>query len=98
MDEDTIIMQEPSELALNDQIDFAYRPVMHNRSGSLASKPPGSFWNRVYELLNLNPDQLFSIVTPADHQTIRAYFNAGLLAVRPERGILRGWGDAFKKL
>ena len=98
MDEDTIVLKEPSELALNDQVDFAYRPVMHNRSGSLASEPPSPFWSRVYELLNLDPDQLFSMVTPADRQTIRAYFNAGLLAVRPERGILRGWGDAFKKL
>jgi len=98
MDEDTIILQEPNELALDDQVDMAYRPVMHNRSGSLASEPPGLFWSRVYEMFNLDPNQLFSMVTPADRQTIRAYFNAGLLVVCPERGILRGWGDAFKKL
>jgi hypothetical protein len=39
-----------------------------------------------------------AMVTPADRQQIRAYFNAGLLAVRPELGVLRGWGESFTKL
>lgn len=98
LDEDTIFLREPRELELEKPILLGYRPVMHNRSGSLASGPPGEFWSRVYELLELDPDSLFTMVTPADRKTIRAYFNAGLVAVRPERGVLRGWGEAFKKL
>ena len=35
------------------------------------------------------------MVTIADRQTIRAYFNAGLLVVRPENNILRRWGTDF---
>jgi hypothetical protein len=38
------------------------------------------------------------MTTPADRQVINAYFNAGLLVVRPERGILRGWGEGFREL
>jgi hypothetical protein len=38
------------------------------------------------------------MVTPADEQTIRAYFNAGLLVVRPENRILRRWGECFATL
>jgi hypothetical protein len=38
------------------------------------------------------------MVTPADQETIRAYFNAGLLVVRPERGILRKWAESFQLL
>jgi hypothetical protein len=38
------------------------------------------------------------MVTPADRQTIRAYFNAGLLVVRPESKILRRWGEDFTTL
>ena len=37
-------------------------------------------------------------MTPADDQKIRAYFNAGVLVVRPERGILQGWGESFSVL
>jgi hypothetical protein len=38
------------------------------------------------------------MVTPADRQTIRAYFNAGILVVRPERGVLRKWSRDFAVL
>lgn len=98
MDEDTIVLQEPVDLVLGEGTGFAYRPVMHNRSGSLYSEPPDSFWARIYEKLSLDTDSLFSMVTPADRQTIRAYFNAGLLVVRPEHEILRKWGESFKVL
>ncbi len=98
MDEDTIVLQEPVDFKLEDKIGLAYRPVMHNRSGSLYGEPPGKFWGRVYEKLALNPDSLFSMVTPADKRTIRAYFNAGLLVVRPEHKILRKWQESYKTL
>ena len=98
MDEDTIVLQEPADFALSAGIGFAYRPVMHNRSGSLYDDPPDSFWSRVYEKLSIDSGSLFPMVTPADRQTIRAYFNAGLLVVRPEHGILRKWGESFKIL
>ena len=98
MDEDTIVLQEPADFALSAGIGFAYRPVMHNRSGSLYDEPPDLFWSRIYEKLSVDSGSLFPMVTPADRQTIRAYFNAGLLVVRPEHGILHKWGESFKTL
>jgi hypothetical protein len=38
------------------------------------------------------------MMTVADGKTIRPYFNAGLLAVRPECGILRKWIEDYKTL
>jgi hypothetical protein len=38
------------------------------------------------------------MTTPADSKTIRPYFNAGLLVVRPEKGILRKWAQNFPVL
>jgi len=98
MDEDTIVLQEPADFALGEGVGFAYRPVMHNRSGSLYSEPPDSFWSRIYDKLSIDSSSLFPMVTPADRQTIRAYFNAGLLVVRPENGILGKWGESFEVL
>jgi hypothetical protein len=43
-------------------------------------------------------EALFPMTTPADLQEIRAYFNAGLLVVRPERGVLGRWVEYFKIL
>jgi hypothetical protein len=71
---------------------------MHNRSGTLYGQPPNEFWNRIYDKLKIDNSLLFPMVTPADQQTINAYFNAGLLVVRPELGILRAWGESFKVL
>jgi len=98
MDEDTIVLREPIEFDLPDSIAFAYRPVMHNRSGSLYDHPPNRYWSRIYERLTITGADLFPVVTPADRQKIRAYFNAGLLVVRPERGILRRWPGDFAVL
>ena len=98
MDEDTIILREPVAFDLADDLAFAYRPVMHNRSGTLYAEPPNKFWSRIYAVLKVGDDRLFPMVTPADQETIRAYFNAGLLVVRPERGIFRTWADDFVAL
>lgn len=98
MDSDTILLTEPRDLILPDDIALAYRPVMHNRSGTLFDSPPNPFWKRIYEVLEVDRARLFPMITPADHQKIKAYFNAGLIAVRPEFGILRKWGGDFTKL
>ncbi len=98
MDDDTIILKEPSLFRLDPKVSFSYRPVMHNRSGSLFGKPPDAFWSRIYDVLGVGDEKLFPMVTPADRQKVRAYFNAGLLVVRPEKGVLRKWGQDFTRL
>jgi hypothetical protein len=71
---------------------------MHQNIGSLYSEPPDEFWSRVYKNLSIPESALFPMVTPADQKTLRPYFNAGLMIVRPERGVLRRWPQNFKKL
>ncbi len=97
LDEDTVIVGEPSDFLLRSSCDFAFRPVMHNRTGSLASEPPADDWQALYDCLQIDQERLFPVVTPVDRQTIRAYFNAGILIVRPELGLLRTWLSDFKK-
>lgn len=98
LDEDTVVLDEPSDFDLGADFDFGYVPVMHNRSGSLLAQPPDPFWSRIYELLSLTDDVLFPMLTPADKQTIRAYFHVGLIVVRPQKGILRKWVRDFEAL
>ena len=98
MDNDTIILSEPQEFDLEPGVGLAYKPVMHNRSGSKYGHPPDPFWSRIYHRLSLDDQQLFPMTTPADNERIRAYFQAGILAVRPESGILRKWSEDFKLL
>jgi hypothetical protein len=95
MDDDTIFLKEPDEFNLKRGVAFGYRPVMHQLIGSLYSEPVDEFWARVYQKLEVPESAIFPMTTPADSKTIRPYFNAGLLVVRPERGILRQWAMSF---
>ena len=95
LDEDTIVLKEPAEFDLAPAASFGYRPVMHQRIGSLFDEPVDAFWGRVYELLSVPEKAVFPVTTPADGKKIRAYFNAGVLVVRPERGLLRKWAEGF---
>ncbi len=98
MDEDTIILKEPKDFLLAHDKSLGYRPVMHQNIGSLYSESPDVFWNRVYTNLSIPESALFPMVAPADQRTLRPYFNAGLMIVRPERGVLRRWPENFQKL
>jgi hypothetical protein len=98
LDEDTIVLQEPEAFALQPGRALAYRPVMHKNIGTLYAQPVDDFWARIYRKLSVPDSALFPMITPADGDTIRPYFNAGLLVVRPERGILRRWAEDFTVL
>jgi len=95
---DTVVLDEPNEFKLPKNIKLGYRPVMHRNVGLLYSEPLDSFWMRIYERMAVDESRLFPMVTPADEDTIRPYFNAGLLVVRPEAGVLRKWVEYYSKL
>jgi hypothetical protein len=98
LNHDTVVLQEPGEFSLPSDKKLGYRPVMHKNVGLLWSEPLDSFWMQIYEVNSIDENTLFPMVTPADMDTIRPYFNAGLLVVRPEDGILRNWEKYFNQL
>ena len=91
-------MREPGEFILPEGKRLGYRPVMHKYVGLLWSDPVDPFWTRIYERTSVDPATLYPMITPADADTIRPYFNAGCLVVRPECGTLRRWGEYFARL
>jgi hypothetical protein len=95
MDPDTVVWREPRDFLLDKKIALGYRPVQHQLIGSSFDQQPDDFWSRVYSILDVKPESLFPMVTPVDRKSIRPYFNAGLLVLRPERGVLRKWLEAF---
>jgi len=95
---DTVFLNEPDEFDLPSDKKFGYRPVMHKNVGLLFSEPLDSFWTQIYKIMTVDESTIFPMVTPADGDTIRPYFNAGLLVVRPEAAILRKWVEYYGKL
>jgi len=98
MGSDTIVLDEPSEFDLADGVNLGYRPVMHKNINPLMSEPLSPYWLRAYEILGVKEASFFPMVTPADSDTIRPYFNAGCIAVRPEIGLFGKWAESHKLL
>jgi hypothetical protein len=98
LDDDTIVLHQPDEFLLPAGKNFGYRPVMHKNIGLFYNEPIDAFWGRAFALLGVKESSIFPVVTPADGDTLRAYINAGCLAVRPERGLLGRWAACFSVL
>jgi hypothetical protein len=95
MDVDSIVLNEPLPLILENQVVLGYRPVDHTLIGSPFDAPIDPFWERIYRRCQVSDADLFPMTTSVDMKTIRPYFNAGMLAVRPKRRLLRLWRDRF---
>ncbi len=98
LDDDTIVLAQPDDFMLPEGKSLGYRPVMHRNIGQLYGETLDAFWGRAFELMGVGANAFFPMVTPADSDTIRPYFNAGCLAVRPERGLLGKWAEFFPVL
>lgn len=98
LDNDTIIIQEPDDYILPSGKSLGYRPVFHRNINPLYHEPLDAYWTRTYQIMGIQEASVFPMVTPADGDTIRPYFQAGCIVVRPERGILRKWAEMFAVL
>jgi hypothetical protein len=96
LDSDTVVIAEPKELDLPVGTDIAVRPA---DSTSLNSRGPADFidayWQRVFKDRAL-PRVPF--VETELGRRVRAFFSAGLIAVRREAGVFREWEDDFRQL
>jgi hypothetical protein len=98
MASDTLVLQEPSAFLLPAGKSFGGCPVHLKLLGSGFDEPVNEFWSLIYHSCQVDAERIFSIRTIVDDQPIRAYFNAGILVVRPERGLLRSWQANFEKI
>jgi hypothetical protein len=94
----TIVLRAPEALLLPEEASLGYSTVHHQNVGSLASEPPDPFWRRVYSVLKVPEERMFTNQTLADQKTVRFYFNAGSFVVRPDRRLLQAWADGFQQL
>jgi hypothetical protein len=95
LDSDTIFTAEPAEFDFGGDCDCdaAIRPahsVGHNCSGP--GHPMDPYWRRVYDLLGIE-DECY-VETELGTIT-RAYFSAGLIAVRRRAGLFARWRSDF---
>ena len=95
MASDTLVLQPPYEFRLPTGKILGACPVHLKLLGSGINEPLNDFWNLIYHHGRVDPGKVFTLQTVVDAQAVRAYINAGLLVVRPERGLLRAWQASF---
>ena len=96
LDSDTLFTNEPTDLDLPPQYDAALRPAY---SRALNSTGPGHpidpYWMRLYQLCGLEKEPY---VENELGGWVRAYFSAGLIAVRRSAGLFGQWKADFLRL
>lgn len=95
LNSNTIVLQEPGDLVINEGKSLGYRPVHHINIGPRYDEPLDPFWTEIYDLCEVPEDRVFPMRTHVDGLTIRPYFNAGFHVTRPEGKLLSVWRDAY---
>ncbi|MBW2623115.1 MAG: hypothetical protein JRD68_09440, partial [Deltaproteobacteria bacterium] len=98
MDTQAIVIREPGDLLPGAGKHLGYRPVDHTLIGSRLSEPVDEFWDMIYRECGVREENLFPMTASVDDFEIRPYFNAGLVAVNPVKGIFRVCRDHFQRL
>lgn len=97
MDTDSILIQEPEALILPKDKILGFRPVDHTLIASRFEAPIDDFWHLIYGKFGISKETVYPMVTSVDQVTIRPYFNAGMLVVRPDAALLENWSTAFAR-
>jgi hypothetical protein len=95
---DTLVLQTPSACRLLGGKSLGGCPVHLKLLGSGYNDPIDELWRLIFHHCQVDLERIFPMQTIVDEQLVRAYFNAGLLVVRPERGLLRAWQADFDNL
>jgi len=95
---DTLVINPPTPFCIPQGIKLAYRPVHHTNVGSVYDQPLDEYWALVYKHCHVPEARVFPMETCVGDNVIRPYFNAGMLIVPPELGLLTTWWDRFEAL
>ena len=98
MDTDTLVIKEPQALILKEGVKIAIPPVHIQNISSRMDQAADAYWQLIYSQCHVSKSHVFQMTTVVDKVQIRPHFNAGLISVNPQAGILRRWRDNFAAL
>lgn len=98
LDSDMLLLGPLDGLVLNGREVAALRPVDKANVGSLSDEPTTPFWRFLYAVCGVSEEDVWHVTSCVDRQSVRAYYSAGLVAVRPEAGIIAKWRDNLERL
>jgi hypothetical protein len=96
LDTDTVVTGEPLDLDLAADVDGAARPAESTHLNSRGPDDPrDGYWRELYRFFDLRAEPY--VETELGNR-VRAFFSAGLVAVRRRAGLFRSWRSDFWRL
>jgi hypothetical protein len=96
-DSDSVLAGEPRALELAGGASAAVRPVNAKNIGTAGPEDPDDeFWTRVHARFGTQPPPL--VRTTVTREMIHGYWNAGLVAVRRDAGLMARWREVLEAL
>jgi len=92
---DTLIFNPPEHFALPEKASVGYRPVHHQNVGSSFGQPADAFWQQIYTHCQVPGERIFRMDT-CYRESVRPYFNAGMLICRPQERLMQAWLETFQ--
>lgn len=98
MDSDTMVLSPPDEITSPKTSKTCLCRVHLKNISSPADGPPHPFWQAIYDFCKVPADRLMPLQTIMDSVEIYPQFNAGLLSLSAEKGLLSCWLENFLSL
>lgn len=98
LDADTLVLNPPVALQFPPGKKLGCCPVHHRLIGSRAGQALDDFWRLIYDVCRVVTGRDFAVQTVIGSESIRPYWNAGLLVTAPESGLLQAWEETFERL
>jgi lipopolysaccharide biosynthesis glycosyltransferase len=99
LDTDTLVLNDLHELILDEKADCAVKPVDVKNIGILWGDEPDYFWRAIYDMADTTGRRrAFKVETTVDNRPISSYFNSGVIAVDPQKNILRYWAARTEEM
>ncbi len=97
-DAETLFLAPPAHLVLGDGAAVALKPVFKlNTIGQAPDTAPDAFWGPLYEAVGVDPAAVPDVQVFETGETVRAYYNCGVIAFDPARGICREWSGLLTR-
>lgn len=98
LDSDLVFFAEPKEFFLPPGYDVGIRPEHAKMIGSEGEQDPNDeYWKHLYQIAGLKEDPIY-VTTTVDQKRIKAFWNSGVVAVRPSAGIFTAWKQTIENL
>jgi hypothetical protein len=96
LDSDTLFIREPDRILLLPDVDVAVRPVdIKGMCTTGPGDPFDNYWRELCRCCEVDYERIPWTTSFVDQQKIKASYNAGLVIVRGELGILQQWAEFF---